>query len=343
MEEEGVFSGRRQQNPTPQQNLDLQDELGAQETFGETERAVAEIGEKDGAKRPAGWAKKIFAGVGVSVLLLAAYLGMQLAAGVVFLVGLCVRIAQERGVDLNDAMIFAMRAVATDSEMMSLLTAVTVIAPAVPAAFFYWLLWGRKRTAADRAFFRERALRARVFLMISVAAFGLYYLAVIITAAISTVSPNTMQEYEDMMDLALGGDTIIILAATVLAAPIGEECLMRGLILRRLQKYFSVPAVIIIQAVLFGVFHMNWVQGIYVLPVGAALGYTAVKCRSVLPSIYMHMFYNLMSSVVALLPPFFQSGICCVLMPLLCAGLVWLLGKRGDVRKRLDAQGQVRD
>ena len=324
MEEEGVFSGRRKENPVTQENLDLQENSAEREI---------QNGKSDKTVKPPGPVKKFFAGIVVSGLILAAFIAIQLIVGSVFLAVLAAQqMAQNPSVDWEYAVILAQSRIYADPILMPLLTAVATVCSAFPAVFFYWLIWGRKRTDADRRFFREKVLKGRVFLIISIAAFGLYYFAVIISAVIAMVSPHIMQQYEDMIELALGEDTIIMLVTTVIAAPVSEECIMRGLILRNLQKYFSVPVTIIIQAILFGIFHMNWVQGLYVLPVGAALGYTAVKCRSVLPCIYMHMFYNLMSVVVAVLPAFFQSVLCCVLMPVLCAGLVYYLGKRGGMQ-----------
>lgn len=328
MEEEGVFSGRLREKPVMQEGLDLR------ESSPEREVPVLQNGKIDKAVKPAGPVKKFFAGIVVSGLILVAFIAVQLIVSAVFLAVLAAQqMAQNPSVDWEYAVILAQRGIYADPTLMTLLTAVATVCSAIPAVFFYRLIWGRKRTDADRRFFREKVLKGRVFLMISIAAIGLYYFAVIITVVIAVISPETLQQYEDMVDIALGGDTVMVLAVTVIAAPISEECIVRGLILRNLQKYFSVPVTIIIQAILFGIFHMNWVQGLYVLPVGAALGYTAVKCRSVLPCIYMHMFYNLMSVVVEVLPAFFQSVLCCVLMPVLCAGLVYYLGKRGSTQE----------
>ena len=136
-----------------------------------------------------------------------------------------------------------------------------------------------------------------------------------------------METYNDMMDTALGGSQLLAMLAAVILAPVNEECIMRGLILKHLQQYFSTPAVILIQAVMFGIFHANWVQGLYVLPVGAALGYVAVKCRSVLPCIFMHLLYNSLSFVVFMLPDFCQTGAFAIGAVVVSAAAVWYLGK----------------
>ena len=170
-------------------------------------------------------------------------------------------------------------------------------------------------------------LRVRTFSMIVIGCVGLYYLALLIAAAIAVASPETMETYNDMMDTALGGSQLLAMLAAVILAPVNEECIMRGLILKHLQQYFSTPAVILIQAVMFGIFHANWVQGLYVLPVGAALGYVAVKCRSVLPCIFMHLLYNSLSFVVFMLPDFCQTGVFAIGAVVVSAAAVWYLGK----------------
>ena len=136
-----------------------------------------------------------------------------------------------------------------------------------------------------------------------------------------------MEGYTDMMDSTFGDSMALAMLAAVVLAPINEECIMRGLILKNLQRFFSTPVVIITQAVLFGIFHANWVQGLYVLPVGAALGYVAIKSRSVIPSIFMHLFYNTLSFTVVLLPEFCQTGLFAIGAVVVSAVAVWYMGR----------------
>lgn len=210
------------------------------------------------------------------------------------------------------------------------MTTLTVVATLVSAFFSvtaYWMIWGRNKTAQDRQYFKEKVLKLKPFAMIVIACCGLYYLAILIVAVIAVVSPGTMQDYSEMMDIALGGSQMLAVLAAVILAPVNEECIMRGLILKNLQRFFSAPVAIAIQAVLFGIFHANWVQGLYVLPVGAALGYVAVKSRSVIPSIFMHLFYNMLSFVTAMLPEFCQTGFFAIGVVVVSAAAVWFMGK----------------
>lgn len=280
-------------------------------------------------KKKPGLAAKIFGGIILSFVILGLFLLLQ---GIVAVVAVFVQIFQVALASQGDVAYVMQYAetLQTDGAFMTQLTAVATAISAVFAVFFYWLIWGRNKTQEDKLFLKERVLRLKPVILVSVASFGLYYVSLLLLAVIAVISPETVERYNELMESALGGSELIAMLAAVILAPINEECIMRGLILKNLQKYFSVPAVVVIQAIIFGIFHMNWVQGIYVLPIGAALGYVAIKSRSVLPSIYMHLFYNLLSFVLGVLPEFCQSFLFCVIAIAVSAVVV-----RGMCREEL--------
>lgn len=282
-----------------------------------------------------GIAGKLFGGIGLSLIIMGLFIGVQFAVAVVLMIGTAVQYAVEMPGDINYVTQMLTQKI-EEPDFMTNLTVIATAVSAVIAVFFYWLLWGRKRTTQDRRYFREKVLRGKNFLMISVATVGLYFLAILISNIIGIVSPETMEAYNEMMNMALGGNIFMVMITTIILAPISEECIMRGMIFRNLQKYFSVPAAIVIQAVIFGIFHMNWVQGLYVLPVGLALGFAAAKSKSVLPCIYMHMLNNFMSVILALLPEFCQTSLFCIVAVAACFAAVWLM-YRQDYEKLQDA------
>ncbi len=275
--------------------------------------------EKDGI------GKKFVEGILVSLEIMGLFFLLQL---LVSFVGIAAALTacMLQGMDVLDAQRAAV-GIVMDGGFMTMLTVVSTFVSSIFSVSAYWMIWGRRRTAQDKQYFRENVLRIRTFAMIVIGCCGLYYLALLIAAVIAVASPETMENYNDMMDSALGGSQLLAVIAAVILAPVNEECIMRGLILKNLQRFFSTPVVILIQAVLFGIFHANWVQGLYVLPVGAALGYVAVKCRSVIPCIFMHLLYNSLSFVVAFLPVFCQTGIFAVSAVVVSAAAVWYLGK----------------
>lgn len=96
----------------------------------------------------------------------------------------------------------------------------------------------------------------------------------------------------ESMTMASGGvDTFSMFLYMGLGAPIVEELVFRGLILRGLEPYGKRFA-ILVSAILFGLFHGNLVQSPYAFVVGLVLGYTAME-YSVVWAMVLHMLNNL--------------------------------------------------
>ena len=70
--------------------------------------------------------------------------------------------------------------------------------------------------------------------------------------------------------------TVSMFLYTAVFAPVGEELIYRGLVMRQFQKYGNVFA-IVVSAALFGVMHANLFQMIFAFLTGLVLGYTAAE------------------------------------------------------------------
>lgn len=79
----------------------------------------------------------------------------------------------------------------------------------------------------------------------------------------------------------------------VIAAPILEELIFRGIILDGLLKNYSLLKSILISSLLFGLVHLNPWQFITGFILGIFSGWVYYKTRSLLPSIIMHAAVNL--------------------------------------------------
>lgn len=78
----------------------------------------------------------------------------------------------------------------------------------------------------------------------------------------------------------------------VVIAPVTEELLFRGLILRSLNaRYGSTPA-ILLSALMFGAFHFDPQALVFASLVGLLLGWIALRTRSTMPSIALHAGFN---------------------------------------------------
>lgn len=78
--------------------------------------------------------------------------------------------------------------------------------------------------------------------------------------------------------------------------PIAEEIVFRGAMLRSFQKFGKLYA-IVISAILFGVFHSNFIQGIFAAVVGLILGYVAME-YSFKWAVLLHIINNFIFSDV---------------------------------------------
>lgn len=84
----------------------------------------------------------------------------------------------------------------------------------------------------------------------------------------------------------------------IIIAPIFEEIIFRGIIFGCLKKYCSIPIAIIIQAVLFGIFHGDISQGVYAFVLGIVLAIIYLYTDSLWGDILSHGFANLLSVMI---------------------------------------------
>ena len=118
----------------------------------------------------------------------------------------------------------------------------------------------------------------------------------------------------------VAGIDIFLILYIVLIGPIFEELLFRGVILRTLDRYHRVFA-ILISSLLFGLMHMNLVQSIVTFFIGCVLAYASLKEESLMVPIVLHILNNTISllSSISFLSLLFWIGmiVCFVWMVIL--------------------------
>lgn len=118
---------------------------------------------------------------------------------------------------------------------------------------------------------------------------------------VAFVFPSWLDAYEKLMERA-GFDekiSIAMVCYSVLLAPFSEELIFRGVTLRQAKKALPFWAANILQAALFGIFHMNMIQGIYAFCLGLLLGYICEKSGSIYNAIFLHFLFNLLGTVLS--------------------------------------------
>lgn len=92
---------------------------------------------------------------------------------------------------------------------------------------------------------------------------------------------------------------ITIIIAPVIFAPIFEELLFRGIVLKNSEpmgQWFA----IIISGIIFGLWHENHPQLLFATTFGCFSAFMVVKTRSIIPSMITHFFVNSISTVLQL-------------------------------------------
>ena len=246
--------------------------------------------------KPGNWIK----GIGYGLLLIVIFYAIQFAIMIPIIAVYTAMLISQNGaalaMDPESLMTGLM-----ESGVLTVVTAAATVVTAIVFGLWYYLKYGRKSDKKLGETLKYSFTGKRTVLYIVASVFT-YLMALDVVAVINLISPSSVGAYTELMQQISSGSQGLLLVTVTILAPIGEECLFRGLLLKKLGKYMPAAAAIVIQAVLFGVFHMNVVQGFYVLALGLLCGYAAYQTHSVLPAIFMHLVHNSMSFVIQLLP-----------------------------------------
>lgn len=194
-----------------------------------------------------------------------------------------------------DALIFALRSPdldALDAMVERLLSNGWGYIAACLIGFTVLLIWKKGKFCFHDIWVSDKPLGFGSFwaiLCIFISAQGFFEVfATVMEWLLNLVGLSAMESIEAA---SISADTLSMFLYMGLFAPVFEEILFRGLILRLLQPYGKKFA-IFASAFLFGIFHGNIVQSPFAFVVGLVLGYVTVE-HSMLWAIVLHMINNL--------------------------------------------------
>ena len=153
-----------------------------------------------------------------------------------------------------------------------------------------------------------------------------------VTDAVLSLLPDAAADYSELVEETGMGDTSpLAVLTTVLGAPFCEELLVRGVIFEFSLRAFNpqcrplwkrrrrasaqdgaivpwaapstwgVAAAIMLQAAIFGIMHMNWVQGCYAGAAALIFGWLLVTTGKLRYTILLHFAFNAGSYLMGLL------------------------------------------
>lgn len=210
--------------------------------------------------------------------------------------------------------------------------------------FSLWYYFGVIRTEGMEKYIcnSTRALNPVSFVWLFLLALGSHAAVSIVMAVIAMLMPATFQSYIDMVNSSgMNQYSIMWVVSTLILPPFVEEIIFRGLLLKYLQRAGAGFVVAnILQAVCFGIYHMNIVQGIYAALLGFLLGWLAYRYDSLIAPMFLHLLFNLFGTVLAefesrFLPEFLQGVIVLQGIPLVTAAVVLIHFHVGE-KKRTD-------
>lgn len=163
--------------------------------------------------------------------------------------------------------------------------------------FGLWYYFGCKR---KRLRIPEAVLNPTKIAAVLLVAFGSQFLAGYLISLIQLAAPRVVESYVELMEMAgIEETTLATILYVVFLGPMAEELVFRGITLFYAQKatrrFWLANS---IQALAFGIMHMNVVQGIYAFFLGLVLGWIYQKFHSLYASTWLHIVFNFMGTCV---------------------------------------------
>lgn len=154
-----------------------------------------------------------------------------------------------------------------------------------------------------------------------------------ILSLIKNAAPGLFEDYDKMIEKIIGSYSSPLLLFTVfILAPIAEELLFRGVILSYARKNFKTSIAIIINGLLFGLYHGNVIQGCYAFIFGMIIAIIVIHFDSIVPGILFHIAVN--TSVIVVQDSWFTKTSSCIAALLVSlsafAALFYILIKKKD-------------
>ena len=167
-------------------------------------------------------------------------------------------------------------------------------------AFIVFGIWYSQQNRGREIRSLTQAVHVKTLESIVFLGIGLQLLTNLFMQAVYLLAPAALEQYSRLVEtVGIGQTNMTSLLATVILAPVVEEIMFRGVTMRLARKAGAGFIIAnLIQAVAFGIYHLNWIQGVYAMFLGLVLGYMAYRYDSIYPSILLHLAYNFSATLV---------------------------------------------
>ena len=131
--------------------------------------------------------------------------------------------------------------------------------------------------------------------------------AAFMTDSLTKIMPEAPQWFEDAMSSIMDAPTWLTLLSVSIFAPLFEEWLCRGLVLRGLLQKKSPAVAISLSALFFAILHMNPWQAVPAFILGLLFGYVYYRTGSLKLTMLMHCVNNTFAVIFSKIPKFEEA------------------------------------
>lgn len=222
-------------------------------------------------------------------LIMFGFIGLYLVVNILLIVGM-VAVFGQAVVDQPNTLIIAL-----------ILTQISTLA--------LTLLLYRKSNLKDYLKLNKVSLKTLAWSFVG--GFGTLAAASGIVEIINFINPALVEEYiEAVGSLVNDANVVLVLISVVLLASTVEEVIMRGILFKEFERSnYPSWVVVLASGLLFGVFHLNFVQGAFATVLGIAIALGFLFSRSLYVPILMHLGNNLTSTLIGFLPIAIQESV----------------------------------
>ena len=179
-------------------------------------------------------------------------------------------------------------------QLAALSVTTTIVGGVLTVALFVWRGW----SPFSREYIQTRPWALLVWVVCL--AVGLIVPLQLMEEAIGIDMP---EQYRNIFTQMMSSDWGLL--ATAVVAPVAEEVVFRGAILRKLLSMMPNRhwLAIAISALLFGIIHFNLAQGTHAFLTGLLLGWMCYRTGSIIPGFVFHWINNTISYILVNLMP----------------------------------------
>ena len=110
---------------------------------------------------------------------------------------------------------------------------------------------------------------------------------------------NLIGSYETVENEIFSAGWILVVIRAIIVTPVVEELVFRALAFRRMKEYTGFWPAALVSSVLFGVYHMNLIQGIYAFLFGIIICLLYDRYGHIAAAVLVHFAANLLSVILA--------------------------------------------